>query len=172
MPVSGTERSPTTSYDEDIYEPKAGDTYESISREFYNDTRYAVALRAYNGNQALQRGGRVMVPPLHIVKRYAQGQPAPGTPATGAPASRPTSVTTDTPQWMTPSAPAPVQRTAGNTFRVPPGGMTMRAVARQFLGSDQRWTEIWDLNPQVTNPSEILPPGTELKLPADARMPG
>lgn len=165
-PVAGTERSPTTSYDEDIYEPKIGDSYKTISKEFYNDDRYAAALQAYNRNRQVPGGGPVMVPPLHVVKRYAQGQPAPGSPA-----SRPTSVTTDAPQWGVPSAPTSVQRTGGNTFRVPPGGMTMKAVAREILGNDQRWTEIYDLNPQFRS-DELLPAGTELKLPASARTPG
>ena len=46
--------------------------------------------------------------------------------------------------------------------------MTLKTVARQVLGSDQRWGELYELNPQV-NASEVLPAGTELRLPAGAR---
>jgi hypothetical protein len=38
------------------------------------------------------------------------------------------------------------------------------------LGNEQRWIEIYDLNPDV-NASRV-PAGTELRLPADARLPG
>ena len=32
----------------DLYDPKMVDSYESISQEWYNDKRYAAALRAFN----------------------------------------------------------------------------------------------------------------------------
>ncbi len=54
-----------------------------------------------------------------------------------------------------------------DTDRVPMGGMSMQAVARLTLGNEQRWSEIYDLNPQL-NPSKV-PAGTDLKLPADAK---
>lgn len=160
------ERTPTTSYDVDIYEPKAGDTYESICREFYNDTRYAAALRAYNGNKPLQGIRSVDVPPIHVLRRVAQGQLTPGTPAGR------TGIGT-VPEWGPSTVPAPTTRPGGGTtFRVPPGGMTLRAIAREVLNSEQRWTEIFDLNRQITKPDEPLPAGTEVKLPPDARPPG
>ena len=45
----------------------------------------------------------------------------------------------------------------------------MKEVARQLLGSEQRWGDIWDLNRQYTDPGAVLPAGTELKVPADSR---
>ena len=39
--ATGPERAAATSYDVDLHEPRQGDSYESISREFYNDTKYA-----------------------------------------------------------------------------------------------------------------------------------
>ena len=44
-PAAAPLRTPSTSYDVDIYQPRATDTYESISRDFYNDAKYAAALR-------------------------------------------------------------------------------------------------------------------------------
>ena len=46
--------------------------------------------------------------------------------------------------------------------------MSLPAVAKLVLGNDQRWRELYDLNPDV-NPSKVSA-GTELKLPADARV--
>jgi hypothetical protein len=46
--------------------------------------------------------------------------------------------------------------------------MSLKAVARQVLGTEQRWGELYDLNPQVGDPNAV-PGGTTLKLPADAR---
>jgi len=161
-PVAAIERSPTTSFDVDIHEPKAGDTYEAISREFYNDTRFAAALRAYNRNKPLQGSGPIDVPPLHILKRYSQNQPQSGV--------VPVSQVNTQPEWGSAAASAPVRTSAAKSFRVPTGGMSMRAVARLTMGNEQRWNDIYALNPQL-RPDEILPAGTDLRLPADARNP-
>ena len=40
--------------------------------------------------------------------------------------------------------------------------MTLTAVAKLCLGTEQRWKEIFDLNPTVTDPSKV-PAGTELE---------
>jgi len=151
-------RPPTTSYDVDIYHPKANDSWEAISRDYFNDTRYAAALRAYNQNRALTPGREVDVPPLHVLKRLTP-QPAP---VAGAPTGR-----------VTPASGTDPWNAAGGggakTYRVPQGdGMSLPAVAKLVLGNDQRWREIYDLNPEV-NPSKVSA-GTELKLPADARV--
>ncbi len=161
-PVAAIERSPTTSYDVDLHEPKAGDTYESISREFYNDTRYAAVLKTYNRNKPLQGSGPIDVPPLHVLKRYTQNQPQSGV--------VPVSQTGATQEWGSAPAAAAVRTGADKSFRIPTGGMSMRAVARLTLSNEQRWNDIYALNPQL-RPDEILPAGTELRLPADARNP-
>jgi hypothetical protein len=166
-PIGVPEHTPTTSFDVDIYEPKAGDNWEAISREFYNDSRYAAGLRAYNRNKPLQGAGPVDVPPIHIVKRYVPGAVAPAGGITTSPGMG-TSALPDT-TWGTATTPT---RTGGDkTFRIPQGGMSMRAVARLTLGSEQRFDDIYRLNPHL-KPDEILPAGTDLKLPPDARNPG
>jgi hypothetical protein len=150
-------RPPTTSYDVDIYHLKANDTWEAISREYYSDTKYATALRSYNQNRALTPGREVDVPPLHILRRYAPP------PVAGAAPGRVTPPGGDA--WSA----AGVGTVSARTYRVPPGeGMSLPAVAKLVLGNDQRWRELYDLNPDV-NPSKVTP-GTELKLPADARV--
>ncbi|MCS6865053.1 MAG: hypothetical protein RMJ56_11790 [Gemmataceae bacterium] len=143
------ESQPRTTFDVDLHHPSATDTYESISLEFYNDRRFANALRAFNRNLPLQGGRMVEVPPLHILRKQFPGL---------IDASTNTGV-----QWGSASRadPSPSVR---NTFVVPPGGLTMKDIARRMLGSEQRWSEIWDLNPQYS-PSALLPAGTELKMP-------
>src|SRR5205085_512778 len=68
-PAGAADRPPSTSFDVDLYEPRAGDTYESISREYYNDPRYAAALRAFNNNRPLQGGVQVEVPPMGVLRK-------------------------------------------------------------------------------------------------------
>jgi hypothetical protein len=55
-------------------------------------------------------------------------------------------------------------------YRVPTDGLSLPTIARQLLGNERRWVEIYDLNPEV-NASRV-PAGTELRLPPDARLPG
>jgi uncharacterized protein (TIGR03067 family) len=66
-------------------------------------------------------------------------------------------------------SPQPVPEDA-KRFRVPSGGLSLRGVARVTLGSAERWAEIYSLNSQF-RPDDRLPAGTELRLPADARVP-
>lgn len=155
-PVANSERTPTTSYDVDIYEAKSGDTWEAISREFYSDTKYAAALRAYNLNKVLQTKTSVDVPPIHVLRR-ASPQPS-----AVVPASR-TGTTAD------PWAPAGTGASgAGNTYRVPRGGTSLQAVARSLLKNEQRWRELYELNPHIAD-AALVPEGTEIKLPSDTR---
>jgi hypothetical protein len=45
----------------------------------------------------------------------------------------------------------------------------MRAIARNTLGDDQRWGEIYNLNPQLR--ADLIPEGTDVRLPTDAKLP-
>ena len=115
-------------------------------------------LRAYNQNRALTPGRDVDVPPLHVLRRMAP-QPAP--------------IAVRAPGRVTPASGTDPWNAAGGgsakTYRVPPGdGMSLPAVAKLVLGNDQRLAELYHLNPDV-NPSKVSA-GTELKVPADARV--
>jgi hypothetical protein len=166
-PTGVAERTPQTSFDVDLYEPKAGDSYETVAREFYNDARYGRALAEYNRRKALQNSGPLEVPPIHVLrKRFPQlvgGTTPVGTTTAATPGEW-------GPAGSAAGDPAPAFRpSGGRTFTVPPGGMSMRAVSRVTLGTETRWKEIYDLNPQF--PPDALTAGTELKLPADAAVP-
>jgi LysM repeat protein len=158
---------PKTGFDVDLYYPRSNDTYESISQEYYNDKRYAAALRAFNSNAALQGGQTIDVPPMHVLKKsfatFIGTQPG------GAPRVVPTGASS-TPEWGSAPKPDPAPaRPANNrnTFVVPPSGMTMEAIARQV---GVTWRDIYDLNPSY-NPGVFLPAGTELRMPANAKLP-
>jgi hypothetical protein len=170
----GAASAPKTDFDVDLYDPKANDTYEAISLEYYNDKKWAAALRAFNRNQPLQGGRFVEVPPIHVLKKRFPGQAggAIATPIGGTGTLPPSSGPDWGPAGGRPE-PTPARATGSNrgVFVIPQGGMTMKAVARATLGSEQRWGDIWDLNRQFTDPSQVLPAGTELKLPSDARLP-
>jgi len=159
------ERSPTTSYDVDLYEPKQGDTYESISREFYNDVKYAAALKAVNSNKPLSSGGTVDIPPLYILKQKFQ---APS--RTGIPSSQSSPTPISAPTWGPPAtATTPTPPSGGNQIYRVSVVTTMRDLAKNYLGNDQRWMEIYNLNPHLA--PDKIPAGTEVQLPKDARIP-
>lgn len=156
--TGGIERPARTDYDVGLHEPRAGETYETISEEWYNTKKLAAALRAYNRNKALQGQGPVEVPPIDVLRRmYPQllgGE------------MRPATVPAVTPEWA-PSASRPeaFNPVRAREYIVPPGGMTMRDVARAALGLESRWVELYELNPEITNPGAVLPAGTRLRLP-------
>jgi hypothetical protein len=164
------ELAPRTSFDVELYEPRQNDSYDSISKEFYNDARFAKALEAFNRAKNPNGSARaVEVPPLHVLrKQYPQlmGGAAPVI----APASGTGGASTFPPppaagpKWGVvgdPPAPAtPLPR----TYRVPAGGATLREIARTVLGSEQKWTELYDLNAWA-QPDRVIPAGTEVKLP-------
>jgi len=153
---------PNTTYDVDIYEPKAGDTYETISLEFYNDRRFAQALKAFNQNAPVQGARYVNVPPIHILRKKYPTLVGGVVPVGG------TGGTSSVPKWGPPGGePARTTSNRPATFIVPQGGMTIASVAQRV---GVKWNEIYDLNSQYP-PNVIVPAGTELKLPANARLP-
>lgn len=161
-PVSATagERPARTDFDVGLHEPRAGETYETISEEWYNTKKLAAALRAYNRNKTLQGQGPVEVPPIDVLRRAfpqftsGDGRMSSTVPSAGAEWSAPGVGTSET------------YRTVGaKEFVVPAGGMTMRDAARTALGRDTRWGELYELNPEITNPGAVLPAGTRLRLP-------
>jgi len=179
-PVNVPEVRPAiTSFDVDLYDPRVGDSYESISKEFYNDTRYAAALKEFNRGKPLQGAGQVEVPPMHVLrKRYPQYV---GGTATTSPASFPSAPPPVRP--VTGSAPdnwtgtgtggdtSLTFRSSASTFRVPPGGTTLKQIAKDTLGSDARWLDIWELNrATITAPDALLPSGMDVKLPPGAKV--
>jgi nucleoid-associated protein YgaU len=48
-------------------------------------------------------------------------------------------------------------------------GDTLRGVAARHLGDAGRWREVWELNQDTLVAQTVLPPGTRLRLPPEAR---
>lgn len=81
-PVRSTEPA-RTDFDLDLHEPKAGETYATISKLHYGDAKYTEALRAFNRGAELGRAA-VEVPPMYVLrKRYPQLIGRPGAADTG-----------------------------------------------------------------------------------------
>jgi hypothetical protein len=162
---------PRTGFDVDLHEPKASDSYESISQEWYNDRRYGTALKAYNQNKPLQGGHSVEVPPVHVLRKRYPSMVGTATPVGGSSGAAPSTTPDWTPAAVPGAEPLPSRATGltRGTYVVPQGaGMTLKSVARTTLGNEQRWRDLYDLNKHI-DPAEVLQPGTELKMPPDAR---
>jgi hypothetical protein len=70
---AANQETPKSDYDVDLHRPKADDTYESISRQYYRDARYAEALKQYNRGAELGRVVDVYVPPMYVLRqRFSQ----------------------------------------------------------------------------------------------------
>ncbi len=169
------------SYDEETYTCKPNDTFRTISRDFYQTERYERALWLFNRNHPLategvrqdppllQSGQPVYIPPIRILERYYSGailDSAMPARATGqAPAN--------------PQSPGTIRQVNGSAansanrderiYRVRGDGELFADIARLTLGSGERWIEIYRLNPRF-NPKYPVPAGSELRLPADARV--
>jgi nucleoid-associated protein YgaU len=178
VPAVGA-RPTVESFTEQEYVVKPADTFEKISKQFYDTPDYAEALRLYNRNDSLlsdlgRDGSSVLKPGLHLSipqweilkKRYGDTIPAVRPAGTTAPA--PGSETSNkvplAPKEAAPPASKPV------TYRVPAGaGQGMYEMAKELLGNGDRWMEIRNLNQQY-DPSLKIPAGKEVRLPADARV--
>lgn len=170
------ELAPRTSFDVELYDPRQGDTYDSISKEFYNDARFAKALEAFNRARNPNGTRTVEVPPLHVLRKQfpqlmggalapSAVSPASGTGGTGSGGTFPPPPAAGTGGvWNRAGEPPAPATPVRNTYRVPAGGTTPREIARTILGSEQKWRDIYDLNDGML-PDRLLPAGTEVKLP-------
>ena len=161
-------------WDDDLYQARSGETFPSIARDHYQSERYGQALMYYNRDYPLatvatQRdpatiaaGQRIYLPPTRILQRdYGSIIPdpsaAPPASAAGQPAAPAAVVSTAT-------IPLPEKR-----YRVPGGGAMFLTIARSKLGDENRWPEIYRLNPSF-EPTNLVPGGTVLRMPGDAKI--
>ena len=159
------------SYLEEEYKTQAGDTFAAISRKFYHDDKFAVALKQYNRDyplatpamkrnpdNALAAGTITWIPPLRILAKRYPGL-TPDMPTGPTAATAPTGTMT--------------QVSAGpRTYRVTKeGGESLQEIARRVQLPNDDWTSIHRLNPML-NPNAVvpIPKGTLLRLPAEARV--
>jgi hypothetical protein len=157
------------------YPVKGGETLEAISKARYGSEKYAKAILAYNRDFApmgtlltatLQPGQNILLPSAdYLEDRYAA--------AIGAGSVAPISIN---PPIPAPAPPIPMPgagaktEAAAKTYRVPATGQFIFDIAIRTLGDGNRWSEIYRLNPNI-NPQQPIPGGTELRLPANAKLP-
>ncbi len=163
-------------WDDDFYEARAGDTFQGIARDYYHSDTYAQALMLYNRDHLLATtatkehpetilaGQRVYEPPVRILKRdYGsvisdQADSAGARVASGQPAR---AAATTSPAVQ----PLPEKR-----YRVRGSGEMFLTIARTRLGDENRWPEIYQLNPAFDPPTNLIPGGSILRMPGDAKI--
>ena len=110
----------------------------------------------------------------HVV-RYSPQQPGPSTPlqpsATpvrepniAAVAAQPQPPLAETPPYA-PTAPREEVRIKADRFHIVVPDDTLWGIAEQYLGSSQRWGEIFELNRDIVSNPQKIRPGMKLILP-------
>ena len=167
IPAPTAPKQPETSFDEDVHTVRQGDSYASISKEYYGDAAFAGALQKYEESRAGRTAGTVHVPPVWVLrKRYPQAirGEAPVPPAATVPAATTSPVSTSGgTDWN-----AARGNTRGKTYALP-RAMTMREIAKEAFGDDAYWNRVWDLNLNLSTDA-VLPQGTKINLPPDAKV--
>lgn len=171
-------------------------TFDALSQRLYGSDRYAQALLAFNRIHPsatddvratpprLVSGRMIYMPPKSLLEsKYASlipearpviGLPGPETtpvkiaapaptPPLGSPKTTPVSLGSPTI-----GVPAP-RPDVTKRYVVAAPGKHLLQIAQETLGDRNRWPEIYRLNPAV--PTNLIPGGTELRLPMDARVP-
>jgi hypothetical protein len=152
------------SFDEETYRCGPNDTFASLSQRYYQSDNYAQALQMFNrdhprASEDVRKnrnlaGQAVFIPPREILERqYRSAIP------------RTSSGSTLTPTNVSPRSEGP--KPATRTYVVQGKEETMWEIAKRELGSGERWTEIYYLNPGF-KPTLKIPENTRLQLPDDA----
>jgi hypothetical protein len=170
-------------YDESTHLCKANETFRTISQEWYHSDQYERPLLLFNRNHPLaidafrqespilQAGQRVYIPPKRILATY-YGGPRDDAPATTPPVASPARTDAAPAPQVNPylASPRPLPPPGSvPLYRVHDGGESLRDIARVTLGDPDRWIDIYRLNPRV-EPKELVPSGSTLRLPRDARI--
>ncbi len=130
------------------YRIQDGDTLMKIAREMYDDERHWTAIKAANpgiDERRLIVGHELVVPPLNL----PSAPPASADSAGGA-RREPT------------SQPVRIDR----ALYVVAEGDTLTSIAREVLGNENRWPEIFELNRDKLKSPNAIYAGMQLKLPA------
>jgi hypothetical protein len=163
-------------YDIKSHVARQGDSFASLSRDYYKSDAYANALQAYNREwskdrnmAALQPGQTVLLPALQVLQqdRYARAVADVRPPIGAAAVSINPPVPVNQYRPLTPSTPT---SDATKNFRIPVGGQKIYELAIQTMGDGSRWTEIYRLNPTI-DPLQPIPGNTVVRLPANANVP-
>jgi hypothetical protein len=150
-------------YDE-LWHDDKGETFETISREYFHDPKYAAALKEYNRNR---RDKLIRVPPPWVLEerfpnlinkasdrgdRSANNGGLTFEPVAPLPSGGRT------------APPAAVTSRSNDEYKVTrAGGESIRDVAGKALGDPTAWKKLYELNPTI-DPTIPIPAGTTLRL--------
>jgi hypothetical protein len=178
--VSASGNAQVESYDEETFACQVNETYQTISQKFYRTDKYARALFLFNRDHPLATDGAKVDPPI-----LKQGQPVYIPPSSilekyyGAAIAEPASSATNSVQLQQPTNGTPVSfgkpaiekavAAPERLYRVKNDGETLYQIAARTLTNADRWAEIYKLNPRF-DPKFPIPSGTELRMPADAKI--
>jgi hypothetical protein len=161
-------------WDDDLVMGRAGDSYKQIAGDKYGSERYAQALMFYNRDHILATDAtrkdpstivsnqRIYVPPLRVLQRDYESviPPASEASTSRAPAAAPPPAG---------AASAPAANLPEKSYRVRGNGERFLTIARNMLGDENRWYEIYQLNTRF-DPKLEIPGGTVLRMPGDAKI--
>jgi hypothetical protein len=177
-PARPTPQPQIDSYDEEWYTAQTSDTFTTLSQKFYSDAKYAQALQQYNfdrtGLDAIRSGSTVRVPPVRVLERkhpaaipgFTQTTAVAANPANSKPVNRPAAM--GLPQSVGDPATFPSPRPdMGSEYTVRNAPKTLRDIAKETMGTSDKWNLIFRLNRWV-NPDEPIPVDTKLRMPSDA----
>jgi nucleoid-associated protein YgaU len=149
---------PLDSFDERLHTTGAGETYHSLSRQYYLSDGLAAALRLYN--LLIARYPNAVAPELQPTQAVV---PVNATSVT-------TAATASVAPPRVPAAQSPIPAgPAYQLYQVRDGGEMLTEIARRTLGSGMLADRIALLN-RTINPNARIPAGTILRLPPEARV--
>jgi nucleoid-associated protein YgaU len=149
----------------------AGETFTSLAVKYFGHAKYAGLITKANPTvdpRKVRIGMKVNIPaaPENVA---ATASPSP-TPGPTTPSATPTGT-------RLPSTGTPVTRIAKAAPVPPDRAYTIKAgegwygLSQRFLGSGERWTELYELNKErVPHNPHTVPPGTVIELPKEASM--
>jgi len=148
---------------------KQGDTYASLSRQYYFTDEYAATLQKYNSNHPEARtqdqlAGRLVPGQLVFIPDRSALQSPSLQPI--APPLQPGSGQ----QGFGGNPTAPLQSQATVQYRVAGPGESLYSIAQKTLQNGNRWGDLSTLNGERPGLQDV-PPGTILNLPAGAVVP-
>ena len=111
--------------------------------------------------------------PVTILTPIDQGAPPPAlaTSYPGGPARTAATPSADSRWGTSMSVGLPSPRQAGGRFTIHTvvDGDSLESLAEQYLGTDQRWPEIYEANRQLLRSPDVLPIGATLRIPVTRR---
>lgn len=172
-PAGPTDPKKKDAYDEDWHTPRPGDTFVTLSQEYFHDARYAQALQAYNKDRRKAGEEFYRIPPPWVLEdQYPNLVPKADKADRPPVEAKPTGDIKFEPAAPVGSSGRPAPPAAGGVTTAPSDeyrvlakdGESIRDIAQKVLGSPNGWRKLWDLNPDV-DPTQPIPAGTTLRVP-------